>query len=118
LPAIWRWSFTTDGAAGFCYRSSALIEEIAMLRILIVAAALLPTAVSAASSDDARPDKGIGKGCIDNNGARSIATSQDQGGFHRLDQLPPANEQLTVLRSVDGCQKPVIVRYGIGGAAK
>jgi hypothetical protein len=42
---------------------------------------------------------------------------EDKGraGFQRLDKLPPANEQLTVIHSVDGCQKPVIVRYGIGG---
>jgi hypothetical protein len=40
---------------------------------------------------------------------------KSQAHFRRLDQLPPANEQLTVIRSVDGCQKPVIVRYNIGG---
>ncbi|MBV9843142.1 MAG: hypothetical protein JOY99_16680 [Sphingomonadaceae bacterium] len=33
----------------------------------------------------------------------------------RLDQLPPAAEILTVLRAVDGCARPVVVRYGIGG---
>lgn len=32
----------------------------------------------------------------------------------RLDELPPANLILTVLRHEDGCIVPVIVRYGIG----
>lgn len=45
----------------------------------------------------------------------SIVAGKSTEGFQRLDQLPPANEQLTVLRSIGGCQKPVIVRYGIGG---
>ncbi|MDB5662991.1 MAG: hypothetical protein JWN59_1329 [Sphingomonas bacterium] len=32
----------------------------------------------------------------------------------RLGDLPPANLVLTVLRREDGCEVPVIVRYGIG----
>lgn len=32
----------------------------------------------------------------------------------KLTDLPPANLYLSVLRAVDGCQVPVIVRYGIG----
>lgn len=35
--------------------------------------------------------------------------------FKRLDELPPANLVLTVLRQENGCIVPVIVRYGIGG---
>lgn len=35
-------------------------------------------------------------------------------GLKRLDQLPPADHILTVLRTEDGCIKPVIVRHGIG----
>ena len=33
----------------------------------------------------------------------------------RLGELPPADHILTVLRREDGCERPVIVRYGIGG---
>ena len=44
-----------------------------------------------------------------------MVEGQGHAGFRRLDKLPLANEQLTVIHSVDGCQKPVIVRYGIGG---
>ena len=36
----------------------------------------------------------------------------------KLNELPNANLMLGVLRSEDGCQKPVIVRYDIGSAAK
>jgi hypothetical protein len=90
----------------------------AMLRILIAATILLPTVAYADPSFVARQGKSVGKGCINTDGATSIAGTQDQGGVRRLDQLPPANEILTVIHSEDGCQKPVIVRYGIGGAAK
>ena len=32
----------------------------------------------------------------------------------KLGELPPGNLLLTVVREENGCQKPVIVRYGIG----
>ncbi len=35
----------------------------------------------------------------------------------RLGELPPGNLILSVVRDVAGCQKPVIVRYGIGAGA-
>lgn len=36
----------------------------------------------------------------------------------KLNELPNANLVLGVLRSENGCQKPVIVRYDIGSAPK
>ena len=33
----------------------------------------------------------------------------------KLNELPPANVYSTVYRRVDGCEVPVIVRYGVGG---
>jgi hypothetical protein len=56
----------------------------------------------------------FGKGCL-NKGIDLAAGLPDPGGFRRLDQLPPANEILTVIHSENGCMKPVIVRYRIGG---
>ena len=81
-----------------------------MRRVLV----LLPSAMLIAAAPPV--DKAdIGKGCINHHGADLAATQPGSNGFHRLDQLPPANEILTVIHSVDGCQKPVIVRYNIGG---
>ena len=37
-----------------------------------------------------------------------------KGEFKRLDELPPAQLVLTVVREVDGCNVPVIVRQGYG----
>jgi len=79
-----------------------------MLRTLLLAA---PLFVAAAPPPADKAD--IGKGCM-NHGADYAAARTGPNGFRRLDQLPPANEILTVIHSVDGCQKPVIVRYGIG----
>jgi hypothetical protein len=44
--------------------------------------------------------------------------SFEEGQLKRLDELPPANHVLTVLRAEDGCSAPVIVRHGIGAPAK
>ncbi len=41
----------------------------------------------------------------------------DAPAARRLGELPPGNLELAVLREVDGCREPVIVRYGIGAAA-
>lgn len=80
-----------------------------MLRALLLAAPLLIAAGPPAHSDTNARCQGIGDGL-------HFATAQPgAAGFRRLDQLPPANEQLTVIHSENGCQKPVIVRYNIGG---
>ena len=33
----------------------------------------------------------------------------------KLTQLPPANVYSTVYRRVDGCEVPIVVKYGVGG---
>jgi len=33
----------------------------------------------------------------------------------KLSELPPANAYKAVYRRVDGCEVPVIVKYGVGG---
>lgn len=37
--------------------------------------------------------------------------------FNRLGDLPPGDLMLAVVREVDGCQEPVIVRQGYGAIA-
>ena len=73
--------------------------------------ALLPATAAVAGP---HPAKAVG--CVRNQ--PQMVQGKGKSGFQRLDKLPPANEQLTVIHSVDGCQKPVIVRYGIGGDPK
>ncbi len=36
----------------------------------------------------------------------------------RLGELPPANVVLALYRSVDGCNAPIVVHYGIGANGK
>ncbi len=79
-----------------------------MRRVLL----LLPTMLLIAAAPPSTET--VGKGCL-NGGAEFAAGLPDPGGFRRLDQLPPANEILTVIHSENGCMKPVIVRYRIGG---
>ncbi len=46
--------------------------------------------------------------------ARGAPGTSPDARPRRLDELPPANLVLTVLRREDGCVVPQIVRYGIG----
>jgi hypothetical protein len=80
-----------------------------MLRALLLTTPLL--LIAAAPPAD---KSDVGKDCM-NHGVDYATGQPNPDGFRRLDQLPPANEILTVIHSVDGCQKPVIVRYNIGG---
>jgi hypothetical protein len=80
-----------------------------MSRTLLLATPLL--LIAAAPPGD-RAD--AGKGCM-NHGVDHATAQPSPDGFRRLDQLPPANEMLTVIHAIDGCRKPVIVRYNIGG---
>jgi hypothetical protein len=79
------------------------------MRAAIFLLALLPTAAMAADAPDSQP------GCF-RNGVTQADGRSGAPGVRRLDQLPPANTYLTVIRREDGCMKPVIVRYGVDGA--
>ena len=43
-----------------------------------------------------------------------LAQPREAPRASKLTELPPGDLVLTVVREEDGCQKPVIVRYGIG----
>lgn len=78
---------------------------------LVLLAAVLPLAIAAAPPP---PAADMGAGCT-NHGVDLATTPPRPGGVQRLDRLPPAKEILTVIHSIDGCQKPVVVRDNIGG---
>lgn len=43
------------------------------------------------------------------------AAKRESPPAKKLGELPPGNTVLTVVREVDGCAVPVVVRYGVGG---
>lgn len=79
--------------------------------MLLAAMALMATTGTAAPAADARP-------ICQNSELHSADDPSEEAQLKRLDELPPANLVLTVLRTEDGCSTPVIVRYGIGAPAK
>ncbi|WP_158014165.1 hypothetical protein [Sphingomonas sanxanigenens] len=80
-----------------------------MLRFALLAAPLL---IAAAPAKDQR---GAVEECPRiGDGLHEVETTPAQKGVQRLDQLPPANHYLTVLKVEGGCVKPVIVKYNVG----
>jgi hypothetical protein len=79
--------------------------------MLLAAMALIASAGAAAPATDARP-------ICPTAGPRLADQPAPEAQLKRLDELPPANLELTVLRTEDGCIVPAIVRYGIGAPAK
>ena len=79
--------------------------------MLLVAMALLASTGAADPAVEARP-------ICPNSGPQLADQPAPEAQLKRLDELPPANLELTVLRTEDGCVVPAIVRYGIGAPAK
>ncbi len=77
------------------------------MRLVHLLAALLIATPIAASERDAKP--------ICRDAQEQLVDARDKVPRARpLNQMPPAREILTVLRSVDGCSRPVVVRDDIG----
>lgn len=49
-----------------------------------------------------------------NAGASQVRATGSKSGIHKLGEMPPAKQILTVLREIDGCSQPVVLRQGIG----
>jgi hypothetical protein len=72
-----------------------------MLLLTLSAAAATPSALPAKTPKCARADV-------------TLARPADARA-RRLDQLPPGRLELTVLREIDRCPIPAVLREGIGG---
>ena len=83
-----------------------------MLGILALTAA---AAVATPAPSHVDLQTGIGVLLCKNASAKPV-TNEKAVRAQKLNELPNANHYLTVLRTEDGCQKPVIVRYDIGSA--
>ena len=75
---------------------------------------VLMTVLAASAAADARPicqnaEPRAAQGALYRDGAAEAK---------RLGDLPPADAILTVLRREDGCERPVVVRSGIGAPAR
>lgn len=90
-------------------RSHALKSDpgVTIMRAAVLLLALLPISALAAKPDACQ------RGAV-----QKARDTKPQPGVHRLDQLPPANEQLALYRLVDGCETPVIVRYDVDGRTR
>ena len=92
------------------------------MRLVILAAALAisagPAVARPAQAGAHNPNKFAG-GRIDCMANRvHEARPGAQARFNRLGELPPGDLILGVVRQVEGCQEPVIVRQGYGAAAR
>ena len=102
------------------------------MRVIAAATLILMPLAAAASQPQAQPqapriqaaprDAQAAKPICDRFGrveqARGrVVLRQPSASAQRLDQLPPGDLSLTVMRSVNGCVEPVIVREGYGDPA-
>jgi hypothetical protein len=87
------------------------------MRLLILCAAIALPASSTAAPPPA-PEKAQATASSTKPTCASanvqLADSPPKLEARRLDQLPSANLTLAVVREVEGCHEPVVVRYGYG----
>jgi hypothetical protein len=60
------------------------------------------------------PTRGAKLDCVANRVQHAVQ-GQRKPEFKQLGELPPGDLHLAVMREVDGCQEPVIVRHDMGG---
>ncbi len=100
------------------------------MRLLVLIAALVVPAGSAAlqphsgqlpnAKDRSAPPLAVAPGFGSNRDCPSDprlhpVDSSGKAEFSPLGELPPGALSLAVMREVDGCHEPVVVRYGYGG---
>src|SRR5688500_9507972 len=94
-----------------------------MRLLFLLAGIALPLVATPAHSPagKAQADVPRAKGIVDmpqcNNPHLHPVDSGGKAEAKRLGELPPASMMLAVVRDVNGCHEPVIVRYGIGAGA-
>ena len=80
-----------------------------MRAIILLAAFALPVAGSAAP-----PAAATRAHSCASEGIQWAQRTEKRAEIKRLGELPPGAMVLTVVRKVEGCARPVVVRYGIG----
>ena len=78
------------------------------MRVLLLAVLAAPVAAAD------RPLADSTKPVCQNPTATLVDGKAPRAGVHTLNQEPPAKQVLTVMRTVDGCVKPVVVREMVG----
>ena len=92
------------------------------MRVVILLAVLATPASSLSSPPQPRGSPGSSGSaqgaklhCVANQVQHALQ-GRKSFGFSRLGELPPGDLHLAVMREVDGCQEPVIVRHDMGGS--
>lgn len=96
-----------------------------MLFMILLGLALAPISSGAIAVPDQSTDFAPLERLADDDSARKcpapspqLAVERSRGlQARRLDQLPSGRLELAVMREVDGCVIPAVVREGIGGSA-
>ena len=83
----------------------------------MIAILVLPVIMAAAPAPEPSPATAVKPVCQNVN--RSFALDREKPlRPHNLTAEPPARQILTVLRTVDGCSKPVVIREDVGAPAR
>ena len=80
----------------------------------IVAILAPPLMIAAAPPPDPAPVKPV----CQNSDVQKAEQRKAPVGAHKLTSEPPAKQVLTVLRTVDGCSNPVVIREDVGEPAR
>jgi hypothetical protein len=76
--------------------------------------AMLGLAAIAAAPAPERPDATAVKPVCQTVSVQRTELGKAQPGAHKLTAEPPARQILGVLRTVDGCARPVVIREDVG----
>ena len=84
-----------------------------MLRLIVILFSLSAAPVAAQAIGDQLAGRTGKRDCATAT-VRQVDGQMPKARVRHLGDMPPAKQYLTVLREVDGCPRPVVLREGIG----
>jgi hypothetical protein len=83
--------------------------------IIVLSLGLIAAATPPQSADSAKPGKPARMICSAKGTTPAIDDGMRRNRVRKLSEMPPAREFKAVVRTIDGCDVPIVVRENIGG---
>ena len=90
------------------------MRQLVLLGVLVMLGGASAASAAPAAVVQTPPAKTTSTGELCQRSNVILAQPRETPRSEKLGELPPGDLVLTVVREENGCQKPVIVRYGIG----
>jgi hypothetical protein len=83
--------------------------------IIVLSLGLIAAATPPQSADPVKPAKPARMMCSAKGTTPAMENAKSPNRVRKLSEMPPARQIKAVVRTIDGCDVPIVVRENIGG---